>query len=117
LIHLHAVQFLQVPRFCDLSPMLGRLWRCSSFWVISAPVSNPSPIFLYVTPIKLIGSPSRTLVVWAFWSVLGSLCRGETSFVTLHYLLGFKTVKFDLFFVISKHIVCEKIFRRALKFL
>jgi hypothetical protein len=56
-------------------------------------------------------------MVWALWSVLGSLCRGETNFVTQHYLLGFITVKFYLFFVISKHIMCEKIFWRALKFL
>ena len=113
LIHLYAVQFLQVPSFCELSPTLGRLWWYSCFWVISVPVTNPSLIFLYVTPIK----HNRTLVVWALWSVLGSLCRGETNFVTQHYLLGFITVKFYLFFVISKHIMCEKIFWRALKFL
>ena len=113
LIHLHAVQFLQAPSFCELSPTLGRLWWYSCFWVISVPVTNPSLIFLYVTPIK----HNRTLVVWALWSVLGSLCRRETNFITQHYLLGFITVKFYLFFVISKHIMCEKIFWRALKFL
>jgi hypothetical protein len=29
--------------------------------IISAPISNPLPIFLQVTPIKLIGLPSWTL--------------------------------------------------------
>ena len=60
-----------------------------------------------------MGLPSWTLVVSVLWSILGSL-SGESrdvlhfpvkSFVTQHYLLGFISAKFYLFFVITKLIV------------
>lgn len=45
----------EAPSFVSCHPGCGGLWWCSGPWVFSAPVSDPLPIFLQVTLIKLIG--------------------------------------------------------------
>lgn len=59
------------PTFVSCHPCWGGLW-----WVISIPVSNPLPIFLWVISIKVIASPNWTLVdsilchqflIWGEW--------------------------------------------------
>lgn len=49
--------------------------------VISASVNNLSCIFLYVTSVKHTGSPSWTLVIPVFLSVISSLIWGWKTFV------------------------------------
>lgn len=57
--------------FVSCHPCWDRLW---CHWIISIPLSNPSPIFLYVTTVKLKDLLSwRILMISIFWSVPGFL--------------------------------------------
>lgn len=93
----YAVYRLYSSQLCELSSVVGMGFYDAALLESSAPVSNPSPTALKISPINLIGSWSRTLVVCILWSDLCSLswmrrhvcCSspGNTAFYTVRLLL------------------------------
>lgn len=82
LSYLQAMQYAPGSQLLWVVTCVGVSFDDAAVLVIFVPVSNPSSTLPYVTPIKLIGSPSWTLVVSILWSVVVSLSviRRQVSF-------------------------------------
>lgn len=64
---------LQVPRLCEVPPMMEQTLMMQLYLNNSAPVRKHTPIFLYITPKKFIGSLNQTWMLSVQYSLTSFL--------------------------------------------